>query len=411
MNPIRAGFAPRSAIRRGVIALIAMGIALAVGVAPVQGRELDDPVSGTPNFYDDESANFAASQMGQRLLAELPEWDSYAGLQIVRQGIQIDTVGAPPGAMRAAAAAGAGSFGGEKIPIIYRSVARSERSLKALGARVMAARSSWLRSGINISSWKIDLASNTVEVSLARYSTQAARRLTDAYGRGVTIRAGDEPTAPVASRLYDEAPWTGGSKIYLAGTTCTSWFSLQSSLTGGMYNATAAHCGTGTVSVCSGYFCTAQGVAESSRVRWTNGGNTDVVLYPVDKNAPWVWADPTTTRRAVTSRATADPIGTLVCTSGHRTGEVCRVRITAIGAFSYNGKTLNNLVYCEQIDRTAAFIPGDSGGPVYAAKNGTLEAQAFGMILAKSRTYAEGWYGAARYILAAYTDLTFTPYR
>lgn len=157
--------------------------------------------------------------------------------------------------------------------------------------------------------------------------------------------------------------------------------------------------------------------AISERRHWSDGGNSDVVAYPVASNAPYIWGNPTTYTRAVTVRATSDPVGTLLCTGGADDNEVCNVAIRR-SPFSFQETSsvyLYNQVYCEQVNRADAFTGGDSGGPVYAGRNGSAEAEAFGMVIAHAAT-AQGsinWAGVytpVRYVFAGYSALTFKPY-
>jgi hypothetical protein len=135
------------------------------------------------NFATDQAANYEAAQLGQKLLADLPALDGYAGLRIVRYGIEVDVVGAPSDAIRAAVARDDTQYQGKPIPIRYRSVRNSQQQLQAVADRLEADLGSWSQQGIELTSWGIDIDSNTVQVSLAHYTKAYRDALLAHYGR------------------------------------------------------------------------------------------------------------------------------------------------------------------------------------------------------------------------------------
>src|SRR6185312_32195 len=56
------------------------------------------------DFSNDPDANGAASDLAQKLLTDVQPLAGYAGLQIVRYGIEVDVVGAPSEAIQATVA-------------------------------------------------------------------------------------------------------------------------------------------------------------------------------------------------------------------------------------------------------------------------------------------------------------------
>lgn len=390
----------RSGMTCGLGAL-ALGLGMTL-LAPVTSTSAS-PV-GSVDFFNDPQANLAASQMGQRLLADLPRLPSYAGLRIVTSGLEVQTVGAAGSDLLSLVQLDRLDYGGQPIPITFRVVSRSEQSLNALMDRMWTDREELTKSDIQLTSWGIDEATNTVEVMLASYSATRDKVLHDRYGDAITVDP-RSVTASGSSRTTDTPAWYGGDVISLPGGTCTSYFSLHSTGNNLDYNATAGHCGLGAV-VSNGI---TQGTADAVRQHWTNGGNVDVEVYQVSSNAGIVWSDPTVATRSVTSRSSGDPVGTLLCTDGEADREVCRVRIIRVGPVTYDGMSLQAQVYCESLTYAPAFTPGDSGGPVYAG-NGDVQAQAFGMIIAHINGHNdEGWYTPQRYIFDAYSNLTFKP--
>src|SRR6185437_11852732 len=87
------------------------------------------PATGV-DFSQDQAANYEASQLGQKLLADLPPLAGYAGLQIVRYGIEVDVVGAPSEAIRAVVARDGTQYQGKPIPVRYRSVRHTQQELQ-----------------------------------------------------------------------------------------------------------------------------------------------------------------------------------------------------------------------------------------------------------------------------------------
>lgn len=139
------------------------------------------------DFSQDEAANYEAAQLGMRLGRYLPSLPGYAGLQIVRPGIQVDVVGEATPEMRAVVARHALRYQGKEIPVSYRSVRYSEKELQAVAKQVSADQDDLAKRGIELSSWGIDLDSNTVQIKLAHYSDAYRDALIERYGDRVTV--------------------------------------------------------------------------------------------------------------------------------------------------------------------------------------------------------------------------------
>jgi hypothetical protein len=148
------------------------------------------------DFSSDQAANYDASQLGQKLLADLPPLAGFAGLQIVRYGIEVDVVGAPSDAIRAVVARDDTQYQGSSIPVRYRTVRHSQQDLQALVDRVEADQAHWQQQGIELSSWGIDIDSNTVQISLAHDTKAYQDALLARYGSDwVTVVPHDVVTA------------------------------------------------------------------------------------------------------------------------------------------------------------------------------------------------------------------------
>lgn len=334
----------------------------------------------------------------------------YASLRIVPSGLEVSVVGEVPATIIELVSQYQATFGGLAIPVTYRRVQRTAAELTDLTSRIGADQAYWKSQGAELSSWGPDSESDTVVVYLANGSPQLAAKIDAKYGDAVSASPESKVVTASSGRESDTPPWYGADLVSPGHVlACTTYFSLHSTGNGLDYNATSAHCGTGEAYNGTGY--NSQGTIIAGRQKWSDGGNTDVELWPVSSNAARIWADPTTSTRLVTSRALGDVPETLLCTGGVTDAEVCSVRMDNPGrAIVYGGKTIYNQVYCEQMYGQTAFSGGDSGGPVYAGKNGSAEAEAYGMLVAADKNDAAfGYYTPLRYIFAAYSDLTFKP--
>lgn len=180
----------RSAIRLGIGLLLAVSLAVSLaGCAQQPGTRsaARQARASGPDFARDGAANGAASQLGQRLLGDLPALPGYAGLQIVSYGIEVDVVGEPDAAIRAAVDRDTERYQGSPIPVRYRKVLNTEQDLKALSDRISADRDEWLKDGIQLSSWGIDITTNTVRVTLSHYTDGYRDALVAAYGNRITV--------------------------------------------------------------------------------------------------------------------------------------------------------------------------------------------------------------------------------
>lgn len=184
-------------IAGALVFLVAVASTVYVTLADAGGRVR--PGSGTPvnkvDFSLDGNANSAAAQLAMRLLAGLPSLPGYAGMRIVRYGIEVDVVGKPSAAMRAVVARDEQQYQGKDIPVGYRSVRYSERELDALKARLEADSAGLAAQGIRLTTWGIDLDSNTVQVGLYHYTTAYRDLLRARYGDQISVVPYDVPPA------------------------------------------------------------------------------------------------------------------------------------------------------------------------------------------------------------------------
>jgi hypothetical protein len=150
------------------------------------------------DYSQDEAANYAASQLGQALLRDLPKLAGYAGLQIVRYGIEVDTVGPPDPRLCAAVTRAVQRYryqGGE-IEVRYRLVRYTERELEAVVTQLGADAKELAGQGIELSTWGPDIDTNKVEISLVHYSKAYRDILVSRYGDRVTVTPYDVVVVP-----------------------------------------------------------------------------------------------------------------------------------------------------------------------------------------------------------------------
>ncbi|HST46899.1 hypothetical protein [Jatrophihabitans sp.] len=194
----------RTVLAAGAALLVAAG---SVGYAEFRsspaeadgGSRTSSPRAGGVDYAEDQKANFAASQLGQALLNVIPRFDGYAGLQILRYGIEVDTAGSPDPQLRAAVtrAVQRYRYQGREIEVRYRLVRYSERELKAVVQRIRADDDDLAKQGIELSSWGPDITTNKVEISLAHYTDAYRDVLLSRYGDLVTVTPHDVVIKPL----------------------------------------------------------------------------------------------------------------------------------------------------------------------------------------------------------------------
>jgi hypothetical protein len=176
----------RSAISVAVVLLLTVGLT-SCAQQPAQPPAEPRAQSTGPDFSRDGAANFAASQLGQRLLVDLPPLPGYAGLRIVSYGIEVDVVGEPSPAMHAAVDRDTQRYQGNVIPVRYRKVRYPEKELNALKDRLTADRNELETQGIKLTTWGIDIPSNTVQVGLYTYTPGYRAALLARYGDRISV--------------------------------------------------------------------------------------------------------------------------------------------------------------------------------------------------------------------------------
>jgi len=329
---------------------------------------------------------------------------SIVGYAITASGLQIVVAGAPSAFLTRAIAKNRTG-----IPVAIRVVPRSAGQLAAVQARIGGDARYWKKRGVVISVWGPDLASDKVQITLTHYSRRAAAMLVARYGAAWVRISPTSVTIQPLSRTSDSAPWWGGDLVYHplssgATETCSTGFSIKIAST--TYVPTADHC-----------------IESDYTSRFYNpGGGTIGYLYASNdfhdtmliqaSSAGTVWSDPNSTERSVSSVASSDPVGGLICADGAISREVCNVRINSTGqsaTYVINGTNtaVKNLVYACQQAGKAAFETGDSGGPVETTV-GSSQSIARGEILAGNGNLTCGYYLPERYIVSDWGAVVLT---
>lgn len=192
--------ARRSVISTAVVLVLSAGLTGCAQRQAVQATA-KQPASSGPDFSWDLDANFAATQMAQGLLRDLPPMPGYAGLRIVSYGIEVDVVGEPSAAIRAAVDRYTQRYQGNVIPVRYRKVRYTEKDLKALSDRISADRDEWARQGIELTTWGMAVSSNTVEIGLYTYTPDYRAALVARYGDRISVTPYDVQTTLASTRL------------------------------------------------------------------------------------------------------------------------------------------------------------------------------------------------------------------
>ena len=270
------------------------------------------------------SAEADAAKSEQRLEAALPDTFGGAWFDAARNVLVVGVTDASrAGAVRADGA----------VPQVVK---HSARTLDATVAKLNAT-----SAPAGVTGWYVDVKSNTVTITAALGTAEAAEAFAAKAGVAGTTRVVETTEAP--RPLYDVR---GGDAYYPGSSRCSIGFSVR----GGF--VTAGHCGrTGTAT--SGYNRVSQGTVRGSS-------------FPGD-DMGWVQVNSNWTPRGVVNRynggtvavrgSSEASVGASVCRSGSTTGWHCGT----IQAKNQTVRYSQGAVY--GMTRTNACAePGDSGG-------------------------------------------------
>jgi len=176
--------------KRRAAVIAATTVLLTAGIGYAQLRHSAAQARGV-DFSQDEAANYAASQLAQRLLTDLPGSPGYAGVRIVSYGIEVSDVGSPTPEMRALVDRDSRRYQGNEIPVRFRSVRYSEKELQAVVNQLRADWDEWKEAGLHLSSYGIDVGADKVMIDLLHYTDGARDKLLARYGDRVAVTPHD----------------------------------------------------------------------------------------------------------------------------------------------------------------------------------------------------------------------------
>lgn len=183
------------------------------------------------------------------------------------------------------------------------------------------------------------------------------------------------------SRQSDPAPHRGGASITNGSSVCTSGFTITSTA---RYMVTAGHC-----------FGMGQGVTSTGGGQWWGSVRNrpsfpyyDFEAIGGNSYGSVIYTGNATGYTRLVSGAADPAVGAAYCRSGQTTYEKCSQVVTSLyGEFCDESGCTPNLISYEGPDG----IAGDSGGPLYQYKGGTVQIKGLHIAHAGSTQYAHRW--------------------
>jgi S1-C subfamily serine protease len=183
----------------------------------------------------------------------------------------------------------------------------------------------------------------------------------------VTVELG-AATEPYRDRKHDASPHWGGAKWSFkwnyAG--CSTGFPLESKFTpSNTYLLTAAHCGADEESVGADVWIPDDGSAPDGEIAGSSP-ETDLALIRATSEPRIYSGGPESGTSYGVVGYSGTYVGDYICSGGHRSGEHCNIKITAVNVTQPGSEHPPNLSVGHQLDGKTAVVRGDSGGPVYS---------------------------------------------
>jgi streptogrisin C len=273
--------------------------------------------------------------------------DAFAGSQFDLKSGKLIVSLTDKGLLEKVEASGAGA----------RLVSHSLRELEAIQANLDAAaggpkdpgsREPTKPQSTPFTSWSIDPASNSVQVTVTKRQAGAAKEALAKYGDAVTLELSEALPEPAAN-------WMDGGDA-INSNSCSAGFNLRNPSTGQGYLLTAGHCvssgstlrGQGNVTfgtVLESWFPTFDdSLTRKTNAFWIQG--------------PWVDTNPSNGGFVNSSGYTDLPFGFPICKSGITTKWTCGIITGKNQTVTYTGgSTVHGLTR-----HSACVEPGDSGG-------------------------------------------------
>src|SRR6266498_1121015 len=178
----------------------------------------------------------------------------------------------------------------------------------------------------------------------------------------------EQPLQPIFSRIDDSPPWWGGAVIInrTIGAGCTSGFGVIAN--GSQAILTAGHCATANGQM----FTDGAGEFIGNAAQKTNH---DQLIIPTTSVGNRIYVGPreSSTSKLVTGWQ-ACFIAELICQSGVTTAQAIGSELCGFRVDRFNLDS-ESLVEAVQIDGQTGARPGDSGGPLYSDRGGTVIAK------------------------------------
>jgi len=204
---------------------------------------------------------------------------------------------------------------------------------------------------------------------------------------GIPVEVADEVPVQTTSRFADSVPFWGGNLIGAgpnSGPYCSGGFPA-SGPNNQWFLVTAWHCANAV----SGAWYTGAGtfIGQNAGIDVTHDAMRVEIPPPPPNSLQRVIytgasiADPANESAAIVSGVARPSVGDFVCTSGAFSGELCGIRIVAIGRDtqtcdeSGNCFIFHSMAVGEQQDHLNAGGNGDSGGPVFHYADGRAVAR------------------------------------
>ena len=200
----------------------------------------------------------------------------------------------------------------------------------------------------SLSSWYVDVASDTVHVTAVEGKVDKAKKALAKYGDAVTVDEAAAPAVPT-DRFFD-----GGDGYN--GNSCSVGINVRNPSTGQGYMITAGHC-VSAGSTAFGHDGTTFGTVLE---KWFP--TFDDAIVRNDSAGYWIqgpWVDTAPSHGSVISLSgyTDGPVGTTVCKSGIKTGYTCGQITAKDETVTYPTGTVYGLTR-----HSACVEKGDSGG-------------------------------------------------
>ena len=224
--------------------------------------------------------------------------------------------------------------------------------------------------GLNVRLVALNVAENSIDVSLGSPDDSAEPQLQARYGDAVRVVGVANPAA--TDRTNDGVPFKGGIEIYDTRFSCTSAFVMRRSTGNTLtpfdyFMLTAGHCFPRGTTV-NHFIYTVGTVVENSYPGINGGSTTDAELIdiaPGTESRQLLRSNPSTyvTMTGQLLNNTDFRAGDPSCRVGKTSGYACGTIVNPDASFTFNDGGSRSLT--RQVVASIDACPGDSGGAAY----------------------------------------------